>query len=454
MLYLKSTVMKKHIEIESYHAFQVPKADGNSTYCEDAYFPNENTVHTRINGRCYIAVADGVSETSYAKEWANQLTEHFSEFDPETIFADWVKTQQNQFNEALDKKIKEKEKAGTLPWYVYDKVAAGAAATFAGLILDLENNTFHCFAVGDAIVIITKPNQAPVAWPINDPKDFDNTPNQINSKHTKAEYIEKIDHRLTFPTTHQKLQNNILTGDETFLLMTDALAAWTLQDPVRNITELLNLSTNEAFAAWVKQHRGSKVLKNDDTTLCIIKLKKNAGDNTNSSITTDDTSVKKSNKDDTGAKTDDTSVKKSNKDDTGGKTDDTSVKKSDKDVAVAKTEDTSVKKSDKDAAVAKTDDTSVKKSNKDDTGGKIITATENTQLKSSKQGTYIQKIIDKYKFRIYLIAVIQLIIIIILIIIILIYDSNKASSGENQSPTPKTQDSSGKVSPVKKSLQE
>jgi hypothetical protein len=75
-----------------------------------------------------------------------------------------------------------------------------------------------------------------------------------------------------------QFRQQVIDGDR-FLLMTDALAEWTLRQAEENgwptlaVDHLLaELAPQAAFAGWVEEHRRGHGLRNDDVTLMVIDL--------------------------------------------------------------------------------------------------------------------------------------------------------------------------------------
>ncbi len=73
----------------------------------------------------------------------------------------------------------------------------------------------------------------------------------------------------------QQAEGDCKAGD-LFFLVTDALAAWFLKQHEaggKPWTKLLSLHSNDDFSKFVEEQRGTKALKNDDTTLLICDWK-------------------------------------------------------------------------------------------------------------------------------------------------------------------------------------
>src|SRR6187399_2691280 len=100
--------------------FRVPKKGNVPDECEDAVAGDPD------RGR--FAIADGASESFAAGEWAKILVNHFVRESS----THWLPEARIQWDASV----------GNSPqsWYAEEKLAAGAHATFVGLMLDDEGS--------------------------------------------------------------------------------------------------------------------------------------------------------------------------------------------------------------------------------------------------------------------------------------------------------------------------
>jgi hypothetical protein len=241
----------------------LPKQGHSALEYEDAFAANVET------GR--FAVADGASESSFAGLWAQLLVEGFAGARNSSLRGrKWLGPLQQQWSAAVD--------ALSLPWYAEAKREQGAFATLLGLHLQPRSKaggTWRALAVGDSCLFQIRGDHLLATFPLSHSGDFGNQPGLLGS-------------RLPAPPSRQEMQRRSgrwQTGDR-FLLMTDALAQWFLQEceqnrkPWNTTLEVLmdtKPASDEAagrprFAAWIEELRARKEIRNDDVTLMEIQL--------------------------------------------------------------------------------------------------------------------------------------------------------------------------------------
>lgn len=247
----------------TYRVQSVQKAGNSPEENEDAYLTPASHKYDQSDGTLRFALADGATEGSFSKEWAEIVVQGFETlaFDPFSLAAtvaslaeDWLRAVRHK----------------TLPWYAAEKLSAGAFATFVGLGIDVQNGMFQAIGIGDTVLFNIRKDQLINSFPITDPTEFDNTPSLIS---TKPEYTAQP------PGGGSYLSGDIQPGD-TLLLATDALAQFILLQALKNgkpkiwkhLQKLLYTGDEDAFKAWVEARRRKNQMKNDDTTLIIINF--------------------------------------------------------------------------------------------------------------------------------------------------------------------------------------
>jgi hypothetical protein len=241
--------------------------DGNdSSEYEDASCIQ--TVKDEAAIKIYAAVADGATDSSFAGEWAKMLVRAFSKGTIATI--EDLKSQIEQVSKRWLHVVNRKP----MPWYAEERIKQGAFATLCGitLVAPEENvliGTYKVMAVGDSCMFQVRKKELIKAVPINNSTEFGNTPLLLSSGTRRNDNI--WDHVVWLQGQWQK-------GDY-FLLMTDAIAQWFLQENEKEHRPwevLFQISEEEnyrhAFIDWVSVIRNDKKIKNDDTTVLIIKL--------------------------------------------------------------------------------------------------------------------------------------------------------------------------------------
>ena len=242
--------------------FKLQKRDYLPEEYEDASGSNLET-----DGPALFAVADGASESGFARPWAEILVDQFlscaSERPPP--WDSWLPAAQQSWIENIGD-------PDSLPWYAEAKFHQGAFATFLGIgVIPASDDAvaWYATAVGDSCVFQTRDSQLLEAFPVTNSAHFDTHPNLVGSR-TPPEVIEK-DRAVT-------KWGKALSSDRLWL-MTDALAQWFLAEyEVGNQpwTELESLmagpDAEEHLIQRIAELRKSKRMRNDDVTLLLVEL--------------------------------------------------------------------------------------------------------------------------------------------------------------------------------------
>jgi hypothetical protein len=235
-------------------AFRVPKEGQSEAECEDAYAADA------ARGR--FAIADGASESAFAGVWAEMLAQ--AHVAHGRAWSRWLA----EVRGAWQGHFQDQE----MPWYLETKFDEGAFATLLGLDLRVTPRSdgrlaWRTQAVGDSCVFQVRGDQLQQAFPIKRAADFDSRPWLVGSR----------------PQMPGAARCKRLRGlgswqpGDAFLLMTDALAQWLLQDAESGgqpWTALRSVRHADGFAALVAELRDlpqDKRLRNDDTTLMVIE---------------------------------------------------------------------------------------------------------------------------------------------------------------------------------------
>ncbi|HWQ68391.1 MAG TPA: protein phosphatase 2C domain-containing protein [Patescibacteria group bacterium] len=237
----------------------MPKAGNAAAEYEDAFWPPKR-LRTR-KAQLRLAVADGATETSYSGLWAKQLVEAFGygRVRPETLCKDLAPLQERWREEVHGK---------ALPWYTEENLRSGTFASFLGLTFSARSPNDHhgawqALAVGDCCVAQVRGNVVLASFPLGAAADFNNRPCLLSSD----------------PATNGAIENHLRTlegtwaTDDTFFLMTDALAHWFYQEteqgerPWNTLRDLDTTDEPKPFPEWIADLRGKGAIKNDDVTL-------------------------------------------------------------------------------------------------------------------------------------------------------------------------------------------
>ena len=225
--------------------FARPKAGNAPEEYEDAAAIGDDRWPLRA------AVADGATETSYSRLWAEILTEGIAEEG--IASADRLKTVLPQWQAQWDRDVN--EKIENMPWYGAEKAADGAFATLLGLNVH-EDNSWTALSVGDCVLFHLSDDELQQAWPIEDPRAFTHRPELLPSRDGREAPSPAV------------TEGEWEVGDA-FILATDAAAQWLLRtDPAA----VLEFDENR-FRLATDSARGTGGLRNDDSTIVLLEMR-------------------------------------------------------------------------------------------------------------------------------------------------------------------------------------
>jgi Protein phosphatase 2C len=237
--------------------YKLPKFGNTDAECEDAFSCNPT------GNLLKIALADGATESSFAKEWANLLTDDLVKSKSFSLkhITGRLPPLRNQWLSEVTKI--------PLPWYAEAKLEKGAFSTILGLWIDLKKQIYSCVAIGDCCLFHVKKDDVIFSFPILKSNEFSNSPFLLSTKKDDDKELKNY----IKAATKQKIEK----GDYLFL-MSDALAHWFTSENEKNERPweiLLGRSEDtkeNAFEDWLNDKRRQKEIKNDDTTLLIIEI--------------------------------------------------------------------------------------------------------------------------------------------------------------------------------------
>ena len=239
--------------------FWLPKRGNTEAEYEDAFH--------RAPDNCRFAVADGATETSFSGIWAKQLVRAFTNGNLSVPLA----------LEELDRlqiKWRQIVHRRELPWYAEEKADAGACATFLGLEFSEHNsetgaeNIWRATAAGDSCLVQVRVNEILRAFPLCESGSFSNCPSLLCST----------------PVFNETSRGDLIKAasgswgcDDTFLLMTDALACWFFKEREQgnqpwNVLRDLDTDGHISFKELVSDLRSDGRIRNDDVTLLRIDI--------------------------------------------------------------------------------------------------------------------------------------------------------------------------------------
>lgn len=215
-----------------------------------------------------FAVADGATESLFAKGWAQLLTNGFAidsihlarirrRENKQTYLSEWLVPLQKAWHEGID--------WNTLPWFAEEKARNGAFATFLSLELSDSLRRWQAIAVGDSALFLVRDDRLKTAFPLSHADKFGSTAALLCSNQARNHTVWK--------------QIRVKRGDwrsgDLFLLCTDALAQWFLIEwaaGAKPWSVLRDLNTQEEFEKLALQLRSGKSVRNDDMTVLVINV--------------------------------------------------------------------------------------------------------------------------------------------------------------------------------------
>ncbi len=229
-------------------AWWAPKAGNAAQEYEDAYAVEEAALR--------FAVADGASETSFAKQWAEMLVDRFVREPPAPeALREWVAPMQAAWAGA--------NKPKATAWYAEEKARDGAFSSLLGVAID--HGRWRAMAIGDSCLFVVRAGKIAHAFPLAKAAEFNNRPLLLSS-------VARANQRVW---DEVRLDEGDLVGKDLLLMMTDALAQWFLVEAElgrRPWAALARATTQEAFTAFVDLLRSGGALRNDDTTMVRVEV--------------------------------------------------------------------------------------------------------------------------------------------------------------------------------------
>jgi len=230
--------------------FSVQKSGNKEEENEDAYAIGKN-------GNL-IAISDGASDSFSSRIWAQLLSQEFIDkpidFNNKEVILAWLESIQQKWLEKIDWE--------KLPWFMKEKAKGGDFASLLTLTISEERNRFISYAIGDSCLFIIRENKC-LTFPIEKRNEFNNYPYLISS-HSKnnVHVFGKI-----------KVLDCEIRENDIIIMATDSVAKWILQEyeAGSDVSIQLTKMDSELFKDFVIGLRRSKELRNDDSTIILIK---------------------------------------------------------------------------------------------------------------------------------------------------------------------------------------
>ncbi len=250
-----------HVISRTYH---VPKAGTSERDYEDAAYPA--WPHDSRNGKFRCAIADGATESSFAREWARRLVRHFGVGTLTfPTFHEVIPKLQERWQRQVARR--------PLPWFAEEAASRGAFAAFLGMSMRRtcnENNPMEwcAIALGDACLFLVREDRLHKAFPLDSSGAFNSRPYLLSTQRNRwpSEYAAMRKARGTWHL------------DDDFYLTTDALAQWFLTEyeagrkPWSVLRDLDTDGEPRSFREIIDSLRLEKKIRNDDTTLVRVNV--------------------------------------------------------------------------------------------------------------------------------------------------------------------------------------
>lgn len=243
-------------------AYTVPKRGHNASENEDA------VAFDAREG--WVAIADGATEASYSREWAEILARSGPEAAPTTVkdrVLDLLLPMRRLHTVVEDLQQRWYDtvpwaRLEVLGWLFVEKAQQGALATF--LTLKLEGQKWNAIGVGDCnLFVVEESGDIRVSYPARSFEEFGTSPSLMPSIPGPAV-------KTALASVWRKTGK--WRNDEKIIMCTDAVAAYLLEKGQRGRTvwkTLFGMGSCEDFADWVEQARNNG-MRNDDSTVVIV----------------------------------------------------------------------------------------------------------------------------------------------------------------------------------------
>jgi hypothetical protein len=246
--------------------FSIPKRGNKDDENDDAVWPPHRSEYQERLVR--FAVADGATESVFARRWAGNLVQAVGENRLSLLgVSDEINCLRNDWHAWLSQ-VK-------LAWYAEEKARQGTYAALVGFEIwsgqpELETNQQWCAAaIGDSCFFHVRGDEVKLRFPLETSDAFDHRPFLLGSL---AGDEQAMNERLV------QCHGSWLDGD-VFYLMTDALACWFISQielgnkPLKELQEFASSIEPARFSTWIESLRDDGLIRNDDSTLLRISVR-------------------------------------------------------------------------------------------------------------------------------------------------------------------------------------
>jgi hypothetical protein len=241
-----------HAENDAIAPFRVLRAFSVAKR-EDA--PNEDRWRASDDG-AICAVSDGASVSFDSAPWAEVLTRRFLE--DQQVSREWLEAAAKEYAAAYDR--------DAMPWMHQAAFDRGSFATLVGIVFSSDRTNARAFAVGDSLLAFIDGSEVVRTIPYVKSEEFDSSPRLLSTSMAENRWLDE--ETLTDAWHDLNISAHLAPR---FLLLTDAIGRWLLDEPSgERISVLLGIDDEQEFSSFVDRERSDGRLRRDDTTMVVI----------------------------------------------------------------------------------------------------------------------------------------------------------------------------------------
>jgi hypothetical protein len=211
-----------------------------------------------------IAVADGMSQSIFPKEWATLITETYTKNKEWDCTEEQIVELGKQWQEKANKKLQEEKKNGGNPWMLENCISQrkGAGSTFCGI--RFNGNNWKGIVLGDTSLFeigiddkLDKLDKTPDG-------DFGNHPDYFDSYGTTKGELKQIEGTL------EENKKIIIASDPIGELIYNKSKEEEGSEQ-KYIKRFLEVDNHDNFCKLIDDLRGEENMHNDDSTIVIVE---------------------------------------------------------------------------------------------------------------------------------------------------------------------------------------
>jgi hypothetical protein len=234
---------------------------------EDAFYACGPLSVCRGSASLRFAVADGASQGTYSRSWANLLVREFSAVNHATLLTACQEAER-KWRDAVEQRRADRLRDGRpFAWYEEEKLLQGAFSTLLGIEIRAGRRRsalrWRATAAGDTCMFLVRGERLTLSFPLRHSREFTLTPCLLGTERP----ISQVDDA-------RSLSGQLIRGDRLYLA-TDALAQWFLASTEKGDPPWVRLDAairSGAFGEWINRTRSVGELRNDDVTVLRVTV--------------------------------------------------------------------------------------------------------------------------------------------------------------------------------------